>query len=62
MVFREKYFETVGALQQELDQWLNHYNHERPHQGYRNRGNRPIDTVEQYLKLLDMKISYLHYI
>lgn len=57
IVFREKYFETVGALQQELDQWLHHYNYERPHQGYRNRGNRPIETVQQYLKLLDMKIS-----
>jgi transposase InsO family protein len=35
--FRETFFESVEALQQDLDWWLVHYNTERPHQGYRNR-------------------------
>ncbi len=50
IVFREKYFDTVEALQAELDIWLNHYNTERPHQGYRNNGKRPIDTINSYLE------------
>jgi transposase InsO family protein len=48
-VFRETFYDTVERLQADLDQWLVHYNTERPHQGYRNMGRRPIDTVNQYL-------------
>jgi transposase InsO family protein len=48
--FRTKFYERVEELQVDLDQWLGYYNTERPHQGYRNMGRRPIDTVEQYLK------------
>lgn len=42
---RDSFYETVEALQKNLDAWLLHYNTERPHQGYRNRGKRPLDTV-----------------
>jgi transposase InsO family protein len=48
--FRTKYYETVEVLQDDLDAWLVYYNTERPHQGYRNRGKRPIDTVNEFLK------------
>ena len=48
-VFREKFFESVEALQQDLDAWLAHYNTERPHRGYRNMGRRPIETINNYL-------------
>ena len=48
--FRTKYYETVETLQVDLDAWLVYYNTERPHQGYRNRGKRPIDTVNEFLK------------
>lgn len=44
--FREKFYESLEALQDDLDVWLNYYNHERPHRGYRNMGRRPIETVE----------------
>jgi len=44
--FREKFFESVDALQADLDAWLHHYNYERPHRGYRNMGRRPIETIE----------------
>ena len=50
IAFRTKLYQSVEELQGDLDQWLAYYNTERPHQGYRNRGKRPIDTVEQYLK------------
>jgi len=48
--FRDKFYETVAALQEDLDAWLHHYNHERPHRGYRNMGKRPIETITQYLQ------------
>jgi len=47
--FRTKLYESVMALQEDLDQWLVHYNTERPHQGYRNMGRRPIETVDLFL-------------
>lgn len=44
--FRERLYESVEALQADLDAWLHHYNYERPHRGYRNMGRRPIETIE----------------
>ena len=35
---RETFYETVDALQADLDAWLVHYNTQRPHLGYRNQG------------------------
>jgi transposase InsO family protein len=48
--FRNKFYATLEDLQEDLDSWLRHYNYERPHQGYRNMGKRPFDTVEAYMK------------
>ena len=48
--FRQKLYESVEALQQDLDEWLYYYNHERPHQGYRNIGRRPIERIDEYLQ------------
>jgi transposase InsO family protein len=48
--FRTRYYKSVEALQKDLGNWLEHHNHERPHQGYRNTGKRPIDTITQFLK------------
>ena len=42
-------YESVEALQTDLDVWLHHYNHERPHLGYRNQGRRPWETVERFV-------------
>lgn len=47
--FRTKYYDSIEALQKDLDKWLVHYNNERPHQGYRNMGKRPMDTVKEHL-------------
>lgn len=44
--FRKKLYESVQALQTDLDAWLHQYNYERPHRGYRNLGRRPIETIE----------------
>src|ERR671913_1680154 len=49
-VLHQKLFESVEALQAELDAWLVHYNRERPHLGYRNQGRRPWETVERFVR------------
>jgi len=51
--FREKFYESVEALQEDFDKWLIHYNTERPHRGYRNMGKRPIETLNQYLEEME---------
>lgn len=50
VAFRQTFYESVETLQTDLDHWLTHYNTERPHQGYRNLGRRPIETVDLYLE------------
>ncbi len=49
-ISRTQFYETVESLQADLDNWLVYYNTERPHQGYRNRGKRPLDTITDYMK------------
>lgn len=48
--FRTKFYESVQSLQDDPDKWLVQYNTERPHQGYRNMGRRPIDTINLFVK------------
>ena len=49
IALRETFYESVDTLQRDFDRWLMHYNTERPHQGYRNLGKRPMDTVNTSL-------------
>lgn len=49
--FRKKLYASVEELQTDLDTWLEYYNNERPHRGYRNMGRRPIETIELGKKL-----------
>ena len=46
---RETFYESVEALQADLDAWLVHYNRERPHLGYRNQGRRPWETIQRFV-------------
>jgi len=48
--FRRTLYTSLDALQKDLDKWLKHYNCERAHQGYRNMGKRPIDTIKKFVK------------
>jgi len=41
VAFRRRYFTSRAALQRSLDGFLRFYNHDRPHQGYRLRGQPP---------------------
>jgi len=50
IAFSKKYYESLEALQADLDTWLLHYNTERPHRGYRNMGRTPMATVQLLIK------------
>src|SRR4029453_5196186 len=41
VAFRRRYFTTRATLQHSLEAFMQSYNHERPHQGYRVRGRTP---------------------
>ena len=41
VAFRRRYFTSRAALQRTLDAFMRGYNHARPHQGYRLRGQTP---------------------
>lgn len=49
IAFRTQFYDSVEILQTDLDAWLEEYNTQRPHQGYRNRGRRPMDVIQEYL-------------
>ncbi len=48
--WRQKLYTSLEELQADLDEWLRYYNYERPHQGYRNMGRRPFDTIQLFLR------------
>ena len=49
IAFRKKVYETVGALQEDLDAWLEKYNTRRTHQGKRCQGRTPMATFLENL-------------
>lgn len=46
---RETFYDSVEALQADLDTWLDLYNTEGPHLGYRNMDRRPIETAMSFV-------------
>ncbi len=50
IAFRTTFYESVEHLQTDFDQWLVSYNTQRPHQGYRNMGRTPSETIALFLK------------
>lgn len=51
VAFRKTIYTTIEALQADLDVWLQHYNHERTHQGKMCCGRTPIDTFHDGLRI-----------
>lgn len=47
---RKRAYPTLEELDEVLQEWLVHYNVRRPHQGYRNLGKTPYETVENYIQ------------
>ncbi len=50
VVFRKTFYESLEQLQRDLDQFLNFYNRERAHQGYRTQGRTPYQTFLDRVK------------
>ena len=45
VTFRKKLYDSLEELQKDLDDWINHYNTERTHQGKMCCGRTPMDTL-----------------
>jgi len=56
ITFRKKIYNTLEALQADLDIWLAHYNHERPHSGRYCFGKTPMQTFIESLNLAKAKL------
>lgn len=52
--FREKWYDSIESLQNDLDAFLEHYNKQRTHSGYRCQGRTPLQT---FLDLLDEQVE-----
>ena len=55
VAFRKKIYEDLESLQQDLDEWIHHYNHERTHQGKMCCGRTPMETLEDGKKIWQEK-------
>ena len=64
VAMRKKIYLSLGELQQDLDTWLDYYNHERPHSGKFCYGKTPMQTFIDSKKLAlekNNEILYLEY-
>jgi hypothetical protein len=55
VAFRKKIYASVEELQKDLDEWLQHYNNQRTHQGKRCQGRTPMGTFTAGLDLARQK-------
>ena len=46
VAFRKRIYDSLEALQEDLDIWMHYYNHERTHQGKMCCGRTPMETLE----------------
>lgn len=47
IAFRKKLYHTLEELQSDADEWINHYNAERPHSGKYCYGKTPLETFAE---------------
>ncbi len=47
VAFRKKIYKSIEELQNDLDDWLKHYNYERTHQGKNCEGMTPMECFEK---------------
>ena len=45
ITFRKKLYDSIEALQKDLDEWISYYNNDRTHQGKMCLGRPPIETL-----------------
>lgn len=56
IAFRKKLYETIEQLQQDVDEWLYSYNHERPHSGRYCFGKTPMQTFLEGKAIVEQKM------
>jgi transposase InsO family protein len=56
VAFRKKLYDSLAALQQDLDAWMDYYNNERPHSGRYCYGKTPMQTFRESLTLARQKM------
>ena len=56
IAFRKKLYDSLAALQQDLDTWMIYYNNERPHSGRYCYGKTPMQTFKESLTLAKQKM------
>jgi len=56
ITFRKNLYQSLERLQSDLDQWIEYYNHQRPHSGRYCYGKPPMETFLQSLTLAKQKL------
>lgn len=56
IAFRKKLYDNLALLQADLDEWLLHYNLQRPHSGRYCYGKTPMETFNESLTLAKQKL------
>ena len=56
VAFRKKLYDKLELLQEDLDQWTEYYNHQRPHSGRYCYGKTPMETFIGSLNLAKEKL------
>jgi transposase InsO family protein len=56
IAFRKKLYDNLELLQQDLDEWIQYYNSERPHSGRYCYGKTPMETFIESLPLATDKL------
>jgi len=60
VAFRRKLYLTLKELQDDLDEWLHYYNHQRTHQGKICCGRTPIETLIAGKEIWNEKVDKLN--
>lgn len=55
IAFRKKVYQTLDALQQDVDEWVKFYNEQRPHSGRYCYGKTPMETFNESKHLAQEK-------
>lgn len=56
VILRKKLYENLAQLQNDLDEWLDYYNHQRPHSGRYCFGKTHIEIFLESLPLAKQKM------
>lgn len=61
VAFRKKLYTSIEEMQKDLDEWMDYYNHERPHSGRYCYGKTPMQTWQESLHLAKQKLLNDHH-